>query len=98
MTEKEELIKEFNIELKERIQEIKEYVYNPTLFSRMVDELGGYEATKATIMKSNTTGYLKIMESERPDLLIENLVINQKYELLFTEEEIKFCKRKLDYK
>lgn len=46
-------------------------------------------------MKSNTTGYLKIMESGRPDLLIENLVINQKYESLFTEEEIKFCRRKL---
>lgn len=95
MTEKEILTKEFETDLIELIKKIEENVYKPKLFKSMVNELGAYEATKKTILKDNTTGYLKIMESKRPDLLIENLVINQKYESLFTGEEIKFCKKKL---
>lgn len=95
MTEKQKLVEEFGIELRELIQEIKDNVYIPKLFISLVNELGAYEATKKIILKDNTSGYLKIMESKRPDLLIENLVINHKYESLFTGEEIKFCKSKL---
>lgn len=39
MTEKQELIKEFNIELNVLIQKIKDNVYNPTLFIQKVDHL-----------------------------------------------------------
>lgn len=61
----------------------------------MVKEFGHYEATKKTILKSNTSGFLKLYESEKLKLSIENLVINPKYKLLFTNEEIKFCRMKL---
>lgn len=95
MNDKELLIKEFAIDLEKLLKEIIKNVYTPKLFIGMVKELGHYEATKRTILKSNSTGYLTIMENGRPELLIENLVINPKYESLFSEEEIIFCKRKL---
>lgn len=95
MTEKENLKQEFAVDLNNRIKEIIDNVYIPKLFIRMVNELGPYEATKKTILKDNTTGYLKIMESKKPWLLIENLVVEAKYKSLFTEEEIKLCNLKL---
>jgi len=95
MNDKDLLEKNFAVDLEELLKEIKINVYTPKLFISMVKELGHYHATKKTIQKSNTSGYLKLAESERLDLCIENLVIKEEYKSLFTNEEIKLCKRRL---
>ena len=96
MNEKEILIKEFEADLNAIIKEIEKEVYKPKLFKCMVSNIGGYQATKKTISKVNTSGYLKLYDKSRLDLSIENLVINKKYRALFTQEEIKLCNERLE--
>jgi len=57
---------------------------------------GYYNATKKLITKpENTEGFTKLLLKGRTDLSIGNLVVQPKYESLFTKDEIKMCKQRL---
>jgi hypothetical protein len=73
--------------------------YNATRFFQMFCELGALQTAKRLINSSTpTNGFTAMWECGCLDLTIENLVLNQKYKELFTEEELaKAKKRLLDY-
>ncbi|MFV0531750.1 MAG: hypothetical protein ACK5MD_09995 [Flavobacteriales bacterium] len=96
----QELIDKFNNELAKMVkQSIEEIQYRPTLLIRMANEEGFYHASRKLISKpENTEGFTRLLLEKRTDLSIEYLVVQPKYESLFTEKEIKLCKQRLDLK
>ncbi len=93
----QELINNFNNELATMVQRsIDEISYRPILLIRMANEEDYYKASKKLIVKpENTEGFTKLLLKERTDLSIEYLVVQPRYESLFTKDEIKMCKQRL---
>ena len=74
----------------------KECDYRPTRFLQMLSSEGGIETAKQLINKpGGTDGFVKLWELGRLDLSVEALVIKDKYQDLFTSEEIEKCKNTL---
>ncbi|WP_339695860.1 hypothetical protein [uncultured Marixanthomonas sp.] len=95
--EKSNLILEFETDLRSKINEMKnKKIHNPSLFLNMANEEGWYEATKKLISKpKNTTGFTDLLLKGRTDLSLESLVVQKKYNSLFSNEEIKMCQSRL---
>ncbi|MDC9722506.1 MAG: hypothetical protein PSN34_06995 [Urechidicola sp.] len=95
MINKEFLKKEFEREIDILLIKTTKEVYRPNYFYKLSLNVGGhYQATKILIPKLSD-GFTKLLEKERTDLSIEFIVIKPKYKSLFTDDEIKMCKRKL---
>lgn len=95
----EKLEREFEEEIRGKTASAKkEYKYNPTRFNQMMTEYGAVGTAKRLIHKALETGYpsdgyTTLLLCGRPDLTMEESVCNPKYQLLFTDEEISYCKR-----
>ncbi|WP_019227245.1 hypothetical protein [Sedimentibacter sp. B4] len=75
----------------------KELNYNATRFLQLVSEKGGLKAAKQLISKEDgTIGFEVLWEMGRLDLSIEAHVLKPEYVELFTDEERKICKERLD--
>ncbi len=80
----------------------KELGYNATYFLRMISENGGVLAAKRILnSKDIPEGLMRLWEHGRLDMSLENYVLNPRYRSLFTPEELKIARQrleKLDYK
>lgn len=80
----------------------KECGYHATRFLQMVTEQGGVTAAKTLIRKpGGTEGFATLWEYGRLDLSVEAHVLKPEFRPLFTEEERKICRERLeqfDYK
>ncbi len=66
--------------------------YDAKLFRKVISTKGGYEAAKGFISKpGGTTGFTRLYELKRLDLSVENLILQDKYETLFSEQEREIC-------
>ena len=75
----------------------RELGYKATRFLQMLSKDGPVKTAKKLISKNGgTEGFLKLWESGRLDLSIENLVLNEKYKALFTDDERKMCCERLE--
>lgn len=75
----------------------KELGYKPTRFLQLVSEKGGLKAAKILISKQGGTyGFEVLSEYNRLDLSVENYVLKAEYKELFTEDERKICKERID--
>lgn len=75
----------------------KELGYNASRFIQLVTEIGGVAAAKQLISKpGGTYGFEILWEHHRLDLSVENLVLQSEFEALFSDEERKLCKDRLE--
>lgn len=75
----------------------RECGYNATRFLQLVGEKGGLVAAKQLISKpGGTDGFTTLWEHGRLDLSVEAHVIKPEYESLFTEEERRMCRERLE--
>lgn len=70
--------------------------YNATYFLRMVSEMGGLQAAKRLLSADAPQyGFTELWERHRLDLTMEALVLNSKFNSLFTEEERQTARERL---
>ncbi|MEL7571268.1 MAG: hypothetical protein AAGU14_12005 [Eubacteriaceae bacterium] len=75
----------------------KELKYNAAMFFRLLSEKGGLQTAKILIAKNGgTSGFRVLFENKRLDLSVEALVLRPEYITLFTDEERKMCKDRLN--
>lgn len=75
----------------------KELKYNAARFLQLLSEKGGLQAAKILIAKNGGTyGFAILYENKRLDLSVEALVLKPEYITLFTKEERKLCKDRLN--
>ena len=75
----------------------RECGYNATRFLQMISEIGGLETAKQLILKENETyGFERLWELKRLDLSVEALVLSNEFKELFTFQERKICKDRLE--
>ena len=99
----EELIKEFHQGCLDGYEAGKrELGYNATHFLQMVHQHSGVQAAKLLLnAKDVPAGLFTLWEHGRLDMSLENFVLNPRYRSLFTPEELKIARQrleKLDYK
>jgi len=71
--------------------------YNGVYFLKMVREHGGLETARRLLRSQEVSeGFIVLIEKGRPDLTMEALVLQQTWEALFTEEERKIAKARLE--
>lgn len=71
--------------------------YNATYFLQMVNERGGLAAARYLISTDvPSEGFTKLWECKRLDLTVEAVALNPIYRELFTEEELKLAKERLE--
>ncbi|MCK4375611.1 MAG: hypothetical protein KAX19_09790 [Candidatus Brocadiae bacterium] len=71
--------------------------YNATRFLQMVMDLGGLEAAKRLLDSDKvSSGLTKLWELGRLDISMEALVIDPKWQGLFTEEEVATARQRLE--
>lgn len=77
---------------------LSEVGYRATRFQQMLFNYKGLE-TARILLHSNTVseGYTALWERGRLDLTVEATIINnEKYYMLFTEQELEICRKRLD--
>ncbi len=84
-------------EIEKAIKEMKSFGYVPTYFIRMRNEYGSVEAIKRLLNKDGLSdGMVKLWENNRLDLCMENIIQSAEYRELFTDEEIKKAKQRIE--
>ena len=82
-------------------QSQKSIKYNPTFVRGAIADRGGLEAARWFInIPNQTTGITKLWENHRLDLSVEALILQPKFEQLFTKEERAIARKtllELDY-
>lgn len=93
-----ELEKKFGLEMENIYCTAKrELNYNATRFLQLVASEGGLKAAKKLIAKNEGTyGFEILWENNRLDLSVEALVLKPQYEELFSDEERKQCRDRLE--
>ena len=75
----------------------RECGYNATRFLQLVSEKGGLVAAKQLISKpGGTEGFTTLWQCRRLDLSVEAHVLKPEYESLFTDEERRMCRERLE--
>jgi hypothetical protein len=75
----------------------RELGYNATYFLRMVYEHGGVQAAKLLLnSQSVPEGLMTLWEHGRLDMSLENSVLHPKWHSLFTEDERKIARKRLE--
>ena len=75
----------------------KECGYNASRFLQMLGVKGGLAAARQLISKpSGTDGFATLWEHGRLDLSVEAHVLKPEYAELFTEDERKMCRERLE--
>lgn len=71
--------------------------YNPTDLKQMVNQSGGVQAAKVLLGKPNVSeGFTKLWEMGRLHLALEFVVLQPEWRHLFTADELKRAKKRLD--
>ena len=97
----DKFILQFEEELRDKMFLAKrDCKYNPTYFIQMLNEIGGVETAKKLITKAIQTGnpsdgFTRLLLEQRLDLSMEASVCKEEYHILFTEDEIAYCKKVL---
>lgn len=93
-----DLRRQFHEDMKEIYTRAKkECGYVASRFLQMLGEKGGIDTARSLILKDGgTDGFAKLWEMGRLDLSVEALVLKEEYKELFTEEERKICKERLN--
>lgn len=75
----------------------KECGYNASRFLQMLGAMGGLAAAKQLINKpGGTDGFTTLWEHGRLDLSVEAHVLKSEYTELFTDEERRMCRERLE--
>ncbi len=75
----------------------KECGYTATRFLQLIGEKGGLAAAKQLISKpGGTDGFTTLWEHKRLDLSVEAHVLKPEYAELFTDEERRICRERLE--
>ena len=95
MTDQE---KHFNTAMREiYVTAKRECGYNAVRFMQLVAEKGGVAAAKQLISKNGgTDGFATLWEYGRLDLSVEAHVLKKEYKELFTDDERKICRDRLN--
>ncbi|OCA90395.1 hypothetical protein A8F94_00410 [Bacillus sp. FJAT-27225] len=77
---------------------LKQCNYKATRFLQMVSNEGGLKTAKKLLSETNkvSDGFMNLLEHNRLDLTVEALVLNEKFQPLFTEAEINEAKYRLE--
>lgn len=96
-TNTEQLKKLFHQEIIDLYKQIiKSVKYKPTRLMDYINRYGGYEAAvKYISTESNVQDFAVLWEKERLDLSVEALITKEQYRVLFSEDILSFCDRKL---
>jgi 5-methylcytosine-specific restriction protein A len=88
---------DFNERIHKAIKEsVEKCNYTPHQFIQMVNEYGAIETAKKLINSSKpSVGYVKLFEKNRLDLTVENIVLEEEWSKLFTEDELKKARQRL---
>jgi hypothetical protein len=88
----------FNTALFDLYQRTKDETwYNPTIFFRMLCDRGGLQTAKDLLATPKPSeGYTKLWELGRLDLTVEALVINPRWQNLFTPDELATARKRLN--
>lgn len=76
-------------------EEAKSFGYRPTMFRKMLADLGGVETARRLIRGSATSGFEKLWENGRLDLSVEALLLRPEWRPLFSDEERGLARRRL---
>lgn len=75
----------------------REHEYYATYFKRMIDENGGLEAAKRLLATSEIQqGLMKLWELNLLDQSMEALVLQDRFQPLFTPDELSEAQRRLE--
>ncbi len=94
---KENLIKEFEEEMKNLVPQMSKAGYKTFTLERMVANHGYYESAKRLIANTEGSGGFKKLafEKNKPELTIEHLALKDKYSPIFTATELQIANWKL---
>lgn len=97
-TAEDRLLAEFNGRMHGIYRRAKtEASYNASRFLQMLDENGGLGTAKILLHSDQVSdGYTALWERGRLDLTVEALVLEPGWEALFTEEELKTARKRLN--
>lgn len=88
---------EFHTDMLKIYDSAKSIGYKATKFRQMVSDRGGYSVAKGFIRSNKPTeGFIVLWELKRLDLTVEALVLNPKYQNLFTIEEKDIVRERLE--
>lgn len=87
----------FHIEMLQIYHQAKKHCnYNATRFYQMVNEKGGLATAKALLASQEIqSGLTTLWECGRLDLSMEALVIDPRFEQLFSEDELEGARKRL---
>lgn len=93
----EQLEKDFHKAMIRLYQNAKDEIgYNATRFLQVVSQKGGLPAAKELLRKESTSGFATLYMEGRLDLSLEVYVLKDEYDSLFTDEEKRICKDRLN--
>lgn len=82
-----------NLAIKECVSKVN---YKPTAFLKMIDDYGTIMAVKKLINSTKVSdGYIKLYEKQRLDLTVEAIILEDKWNDLFTEKELLIAQNRL---
>jgi hypothetical protein len=88
ITNKQELEIQFHKDMLNIYEHARKTGYNVSIFIQMVANEGGYTVAKKFIYSNNVSGgFMSLFNKKRLDLTVEALVLNEKYNDLFSEDE-----------
>lgn len=92
-----ELEQQLHDEFEATIPKVKAKGLRPTKFISMLNEYGGYETAKKLIgTREASQGFADLLMKGLSHLSVESIVLQDKYKPLFTEEELKICRERLE--
>jgi hypothetical protein len=96
ITNKQELEIQFHKDMLNIYENARKIGYNASIFIKMVANEGGYNVAKKFINSNNVSdGFMSLYEKNRLDLTVEALVLNEKYDGLFNEDERSIARDRL---
>lgn len=85
---------QFELQLSKNVLEMK----NIRPFNRlqqMLNEYGYFDGARKLINGEKTSGLTELFLKGKQDISIESLALSEKFQSLFTEEELEKCRRKM---
>lgn len=88
---------EFTLACKRAIAECRTLGYNPSIWTRMVEEHGGVVTARRLIKSGDMqAGLLRLLSLSRVDLTVEYAVLDERWHDLFTDEERDLARWRLE--
>lgn len=91
-----ELILQFESELKKSVVEMNK-IRSFNRLQQLLNEHGYYNGARILIGKDKTSGLADLFAAGKQEISIEFLALDERFRSLFTEDELKKCKKKLGY-